>query len=67
VWFQDKTSARDQLNTKHFPPPPHRHLTQPSVVIDTSGHIILFYLPGIIPPQLVVSQVTHAELDLILF
>jgi hypothetical protein len=36
-------------------------------VLDTAGRIILFYLPGIIPPKLIVRSSINTGLDLILF
>jgi hypothetical protein len=53
----------DEKNKKRFPPPPPRHLVQPSLVVDNAGHIITFYLPGILPRSYVVRILIY---DLVL-
>jgi hypothetical protein len=40
---------------------------QPSMVVDTSGNIVLFYLPNILPPELIVSNSDCWELELMLY
>lgn len=39
-----------------FPSPELGHLTEPTMVLDTNGIILLVYLPGIMPTRLVVCR-----------
>ncbi|KAI6003373.1 hypothetical protein EDC04DRAFT_2611743 [Pisolithus marmoratus] len=37
--------------TKYFPHPQWGHISDPATVLDVHGRVMVWYLPGIIPPQ----------------
>ncbi|KAI6117650.1 hypothetical protein EDD16DRAFT_1519891 [Pisolithus croceorrhizus] len=42
--------------TKYFQYPQWGHISDPATVLDVHGRVMLWYLPGIIPPERVVKQ-----------
>ncbi|KAI6100513.1 hypothetical protein F5141DRAFT_1204836 [Pisolithus sp. B1] len=42
--------------TKYFQYPQWGHISDPTIVLDVHGKVMLWYLPGIIPPERVVKQ-----------
>jgi hypothetical protein len=61
-----RSEKREEILFNRFPPEKEHFLTTPSVVIDSGGRIIVWYLPGALTGMMMVGLLSITICDFIL-